>query len=86
MSERPPPAPPQMPSPASPPPPPPERDGCATAFMLVVGVILLLPGLLCTILLSALKMPGNDPITGATVLLAVAGIALILYAVGRKRR
>jgi hypothetical protein len=54
--------------------------------MLVVGVILLLPGLLCTILLSALKMPGNDPITGATVLLAVAGIALILYAVGRKRR
>ncbi|QPF87928.1 hypothetical protein IC762_01470 [Bradyrhizobium genosp. L] len=28
-----------------PPPPPPRRDGCLTAFMVVVGLVLLFPGI-----------------------------------------
>ena len=87
MSDDPPPAepPPPQPVPSSPAKPPPQRDGCATAFMLVVGIILLLPGVLCAILLSAFKSGGSDPFTGASFLLAALGIALIVYAVQRKR-
>ena len=33
--------------------PPPRRSGCATAFMVLVGVILLLPGLCALIFASA---------------------------------
>ena len=65
--------------------PPPQRDGWKTAVMLVVGVILLLPGVLCAILLSAFKARGDDPFSAGAFLLAACGIALILYAVLRKR-
>jgi hypothetical protein len=85
MSERSPVVP--APPPASPPAPqpPPQRDGCATAFMLIAGIILLLPGVLCVMLLSAFKASGNDPFSVGSFLLAGCGIALILYAVLRKR-
>jgi hypothetical protein len=83
MSDSPPPAEPP-PRPISPRPPP-QRDGCATAFMLVAGIVLLLPGVLCAILLSSFKSGGSDPFTAACFLLAAGGIALILYAMMRKR-
>jgi hypothetical protein len=44
MSDTPPPAPPRLPPPA-------QRNGCATAFMVIVGIILLLPGL-CALLFA----------------------------------
>jgi hypothetical protein len=65
-------------------PPPPQRNGCLTAFMLVAGIILLLPGILCAILLSSTSAPSTDPLTGGVFLLAACGIALILYALLRK--
>ena len=52
--------------------------------MLVVGIILLLPGVLCAFLLSAFKSSGGDPSTGISFFLAALGIALIVYAVTRK--
>jgi len=33
--------------------PPPQRNGCATAFMVIVGIILLLPGLCALIFAGA---------------------------------
>ena len=59
MSEQPPntePTPPIAP-PSRHAPPPPPRSGCATALMVIVGIILLLPGL-CAILLTSL-VPGH---------------------------
>ena len=53
--------------------------------MLVAGIVLLLPGVLCAILLSSFKSGGSDPFTAACFLLAAGGIALILYAMMRKR-
>jgi hypothetical protein len=55
MSQRPPVVP--DPPPASPPAPepPPVRSGCATAVMVIFGVILLLPGL-CALLFTAIAI------------------------------
>jgi len=86
MSERPPVVP-DQPPPASPPPPgpPPERSGCAPAFMLVAGIILLVPGVLCAILLSGFKSRGDDIFSTVSFSLAAGGVILILYALLRKR-
>jgi hypothetical protein len=82
------------PSPAAPEPPPtpspaaapPQRNGCLTAFMVLVGLILLLPGL-CTM---AFYGRGGDPtmslIALITFLVAVGGIALIVFALRRPGR
>ena len=85
MSERAPIVP--SPAPDSPPPPgpPPERSGCATAFMLVAGLILLVPGALCAVLLSTSNYRGDDPFTTGCVLLGAGGLVLIFYALLRKR-
>jgi len=85
MSERPPIVP--TPPPASPPAPqpPPERSGCATAFMLVAGLILLVPGVLCAILLSGFNGRGDDIFSNVSFALGGCGIILILYALLRKR-
>lgn len=85
MSERPPIV--QPPPAASPPPPgpPPERSGCATAFMLVAGIILLVPGVLCAILLSGFKSRGDDIFSTVSFSLGAGGVILILYALLRKR-
>lgn len=67
---------------------PPRPTGCLTAFLVVVGVILLLPGL-CTLVLS-----GGRPFTDAlgsqiatiTFTIGFFGIALIWLALSRRRR
>jgi hypothetical protein len=80
--------------PQSPPPPPappqPQRNGCITALMMIVGAILLLPGI-CGILIAGLD-PHElmvDPNTLLAVLgliaLGVGGIVLIWVAVRRPR-
>jgi len=57
MSDTPPPV------PLQPPPippglrPPEQRSGCATAFMVVVGIVLLLPGL-CAVIIGAASLSG----------------------------
>ena len=50
----------ENPPPASPPtgmPPPPPRNGCLTAFMALVGIVLLLPGL-CAVIFGVLTEKG----------------------------
>jgi hypothetical protein len=80
--------------PQSPPPPPappqPQRNGCITALMMIVGAILLLPGI-CGVLIAGLD-PHElmvDPNTLLAVLgliaLGVGGIVLIWVAVRRPR-
>jgi hypothetical protein len=63
------------------PPPPGQRSGCATAFMITVGIILLLPGILCAMLGGGGQ---NNPITGLVMLIALGGVALIVWAFVRK--
>jgi hypothetical protein len=78
-------------SPPPPPPPPqPQRNGCITALMMIVGAILLLPGI-CGVLIAGLD-PHElmvDPNTLLAVLgliaLGVGGIVLIWVAVRRPR-
>jgi len=72
------------PDPTLPPtPPPPVRSGCASVIMVLLGIILLLPGL-CAILLTSV-VPGHigreevQLIAGCAVA-AVAGIFLIIAA------
>jgi hypothetical protein len=70
--------------------PPPEGGGCLTAFLILLGIILLLPGL-CAVLII-----GSDPrhvlndsttLSACLIFLAVSagGIALIWGAVRRRR-
>jgi hypothetical protein len=65
---------------------PPQRNGCLTAFLVLVGVVLLLPGL-CTM---AFFGGGSDPtmslIALITFLVALGGMALIAFAVLRTGR
>jgi hypothetical protein len=82
--------PPRVPEPPSPPndsyvpPPPPERSGCLTAFMVLVGIILLLPGL-CAALFSVSAIFGgqfSQVVSGAPIiifglLVGFGGIMLI---------
>jgi hypothetical protein len=79
---------PQIPQP--PPPPLQQRNGCLTALMILVGIILLLPGI-CGVIIAGLD-PHElmvDPNTLLAVLglivVGVGGIALIWLAVRRPR-
>jgi uncharacterized membrane protein HdeD (DUF308 family) len=65
---------PDSPPPIPPGPPPAQRHGCATAIMVIFGIILLLPGL-CAILfgVGALADHSSDP---TLVVLVVIGIAV----------
>ena len=72
-------------------PPPPPRGGCLTAFMAIVGFILLLPGL-CAVIFGgmALTQPHFDsgfmPLIVVGLLVGFGGIMLIRAAiVGRGR-
>lgn len=68
--------------PALPPDPttsPDQRNGCLTAFMIAVGIILLLPGLCVTF------FTGSAPIGSLALLVALGGAALIVWAIVRKR-
>jgi hypothetical protein len=81
-AESPPPTPdlPSVPPPAGMPPPP--RSGCLTAFMVIVGVVLLLPGL-CALVFGAgsLFSPSYDsgftPFILFGLLVGFGGIMLI---------
>jgi hypothetical protein len=53
--------------------------------MIVAGIILLVPGGLCAILLSTSNAPGTDPFTTGAFFLGGCGVVLILYALLRKR-
>jgi hypothetical protein len=85
------PTPPETPDqrpPAQPDSVPPRPTGCLTAFLVLVGVILLLPGL-CTLVMS-----GGRPFTDAlgsqiatiTFTIGFFGIVLIWLALSRRRR
>jgi drug/metabolite transporter (DMT)-like permease len=79
-------------SPQFPPPPPPpqQRDGCLTALMIVVGIVLLLPGI-CGVIIAGLDphelMVDPNTLLGVLGLIAVGvgGIALIWWAVRQPR-
>ena len=61
-----------------------QRSGCMTAFMLTLGIILLLPGLMCAVLIVAAGDTGRDPFTPVVMFLALGGVALIVWALNRK--
>lgn len=87
MSEQPPDIAPPPASPSIPPlPPPSSRSGCVTALLVLIGVVLLLPGLCVAILSGSLAGHfGREEIqlVSACAVAAVAGIALIIWA-GRR--
>lgn len=64
-----------------------ERSGCATAFMVLLGIILLLPGL-CAVLFSASAIFGGQssqvisglPVILVGLLIGFGGLMLILAA------
>jgi hypothetical protein len=68
------------------PPPPPGRSGCLTAFMVIVGIILLLPGL-CALIFGADNLMRSHPdptvltLVMICLLVAAGGILLIRAAI-----
>ena len=86
---RPPPAPPPD-DPYLPPPPPPRRDGCLTAFMVIIGIILLLPGV-CAVFFGVGNLTSSSPDSFVTtlvmlgLLIGAGGIALIVAAIRGRR-
>jgi hypothetical protein len=79
---------PDRPPPAHPNGTPSRPTGCLTAFLVSVGVILLLPGL-CTLVVSGGRPftdgPGSE-IATITFTIGFFGIALIWLALSRRRR
>ena len=67
-------------------PPPPPRNGCLTAIMVIVGIILLLPGL-CAIVFGVGSMTNSHFDSGLTpfilvgLLIAAGGVMLIRAAI-----
>jgi hypothetical protein len=53
--------------------------------MLVAGIILLVPGALCAVVMSTSNFRGDDPFTTGAFFLGACGVVLIFYAVLRKR-
>ena len=86
---RPPPAPPPD-DPYLPPPPPPRRDGCLTAIMVIIGIILLLPGV-CAVFFGVGNLTSSSPDSFVTtlvmlgLLIGAGGIALIVAAIRGRR-
>jgi len=87
-------------NPEAPPPPPPEpprlpppqqRSGCLVAFMIVTGLILLLPGL-CAIGFgfAELTSSGSDPVVNLLVLIGLVlggiGVGMIWSAIRGRHR
>jgi hypothetical protein len=75
---------------APPPVPPPPRSGCLTAFMVIVGFVLLLPGV-CVLAVTNLY---SDPLFGSVFgsvaivasIVGIGGITLIWRALRGPRR
>ena len=73
--------------PTSPPPlpprPPQQRDGCLTALMIVIGIILLLPGL-CSLFFifgGLVKSSGDVQFVASMLLVGALGVAFIWRAI-----
>jgi hypothetical protein len=76
--------------PTPPPDLPPQRNGCLTAFMVIGGVILLLPGL-CALFfgIASLKegsLGGIMPFVLVGLLVGAGGVLMIRWAVRRPER
>jgi hypothetical protein len=83
MSERPPVVPERPPAllpDESPIPPPPQRSGCLTAFMVVAGLFLLLPGL------CFLQFGGANAAGGIGAAFILVALTLIIGALARATR
>ena len=78
---------PPPPSPPSPPPPE-QRSGCLTAILIVIGIILLLPGL-CSLLFvvgGLVKTAEDVQFVALLMMVGAAGVALIWWAIRGRRR
>ena len=80
--------PPPLPPPRTP--PPAQRDGCMTALMVIVGVILLLPGV-CAIIFGVGNLTSSSPDSVVTMLVMLglaigAGGVLMIWAAVRRTR
>ena len=80
------------PQPSPPPSPSPNRNPWVTALLILIGLILLLPGL-CSVILTGIMIGaggprGDDldflPMLIGFFLLGVGGVALIVFAIRRK--
>lgn len=69
------------------PPPPAQRSGCLTAFMVVAGLILLLPGL-CAVFFGANEFTssGSEPVVTVLVAIGLALGALGIWSIWRAVR
>jgi hypothetical protein len=82
---------PEPPVPPLPRPPPPQpRDGCLTAIMVLVGIVLLLPGL-CAVIFGVASFSNGHPDPGFTpfvvigLLVGFGGVMLIRSAIRGRR-
>jgi hypothetical protein len=69
------------------PPPPEERSGCLTALMVVVGIILLLPGL-CSLFFifgGLVKTASDIQFVAILMLLGAVGVGLLWWAIRGNR-
>jgi hypothetical protein len=74
--------------PAGPPPRPREESsGCLTAILIVIGMILLLPGLCSLIFVfgGLIKSAEDVQFVALLMMLGAAGVALIWWAIRRRR-
>ena len=78
--------PPEIP-PGPPPRPPEESSGCLTAILIVIGIILLLPGLCSLIFVfgGLIKSAEDVQFVALLVMIGAAGVALIWWAIRRHR-
>jgi drug/metabolite transporter (DMT)-like permease len=67
-------------------PPPLPRDGCLTAFMVIAGILLLLPGLCAVIFVVSFSSPHPDPVSGLLVILGLAVGAVGVFLISRAFR
>ncbi len=82
---------PPPPSPPESPPPLQQRSGCLTAFMIVAGLILLLPGLCALIFgFGELTSSSTDPVVSLLILIGLVlggvGVGMIWTAIRRRPR
>lgn len=79
--------PPEVPAPLSPRLPPEERSGCVTAILIVIGIILLLPGLCSLIFVfgGLVKSAEDLQFVIALGLVGCGGVALIWWAIRGRR-
>jgi hypothetical protein len=71
-------------TPELPPPlPPQQRDGCLTALMIIIGIILLLPGLcsLVFIFSGLVKSAGDVQFVASCLIVGALGAALMWWAI-----